>query len=91
MQQIQHANNRIGTWITYLTDSDAIKKWWYWSDTDIDASTWCSPTHVQKVYACILIHMHSNTHGNVLPTKITQGNNIKDIWVFLENGYTTNQ
>ena len=26
-------NNRIGTCITYLTDSDAIKNSWYWPDT----------------------------------------------------------
>ena len=30
-------NNRIGTCVTYFTDSDTTKKCWYWPDTDTDA------------------------------------------------------
>ena len=33
----------IGTCITYLTDSDTIKKCWYWPDTDTDTRNRCSP------------------------------------------------
>ena len=29
-------NNRIGTCVMYLTDSDTIKICWYWPDTDTD-------------------------------------------------------
>ena len=35
----------IGTCITYLTNSDTMKKCWYWLDTDTDNRNWCSPTH----------------------------------------------
>ena len=30
-------NNRIGTCIMYLTDSDTIKIYWYWPNTDTDS------------------------------------------------------
>ena len=42
-------NNRIGTCVTYFTDSDITKKCWYWPDTDTDA----------RIGAALYVHIHA--------------------------------
>ena len=45
--------NRIGTCVAYLTDSDTIKKYWYWPDTDTDT----------RIGAALLISMGTPHHS----------------------------
>ena len=52
---------QIGTRVTYFTDSDTIKKCWYWSDTDANVSTQCSPI---RMYVAIAMSMQTCLYGH---------------------------